>query len=165
MKRALFLVTFAIVVFFLTVDSIIGYVSDFLVKQNTSSLGISLFASICVVFVIASFVIYQLIKGTTSEVRSNSIELRVLHSTTFVTQLVLIVVLVALLVHRFFLRILYSISYLNCSGKPNRSCICDDHSLLDPSYLVSIQQRIICSPHFRIGILDQHLCLHLHFYR
>ncbi len=78
MKRALFLVTFAIAVSFLTVDSIIGYVSDFLVEQNTSKAGISLFACISVVFVITSFVIFQIIKSTTSEVRSNSIEFRIL---------------------------------------------------------------------------------------
>jgi hypothetical protein len=98
MRRALFLVTFAIAVFFLSVESIIGYVSDFLVEQNTSNLGISLFVCISAVFIIASFVIFQLIKSTTSEARSNSKQLRVLHITVLTTQLILIAVLVALLV-------------------------------------------------------------------
>ena len=88
MRRALFLVIFAITISFLTADTIIGSVSDFLVEQITSNFGISIFLCICTVFIIASFVIFQLIKGTTYEVRRNSILLRVLHSTALTTQLV-----------------------------------------------------------------------------
>ena len=79
MRRALFFAIFGIAVFLLSVDSIIGYVSDFLVEEITSNFGISLFVLISAVFIIASFVIFQLIKSTTSEVRNNSKELRVLH--------------------------------------------------------------------------------------
>ena len=79
MRRALFLLIFAVIVFFLTVDSIIGFVSDFLVELITSNLGISLFVFISAVFTSASFVIFQLLNNTTAEVRRNSKELRVLH--------------------------------------------------------------------------------------
>ena len=58
LRRALFLIIFASAVFLLSVDSIIGYVSDFLVEQITSNLGISLFVFISAVFIIASFVIF-----------------------------------------------------------------------------------------------------------
>ena len=102
MRRALFLVIFAITISFLTADTIIGSVSDFLVEQITSNFGISIFLCICTVFIIASFVIFQLIKGTTYEVRRNSILLRVLHRTALTTQLVPIVILVALLVQIMF---------------------------------------------------------------
>ena len=98
MNRALFFVVFAFAVFFLTVDSIISYVSDFLVEQNTSTLGISLFMSISVIFVISTVVILKFVKNTTSEVRSNSVELRILFYASTVTQMVLVAILVALLV-------------------------------------------------------------------
>lgn len=97
MRRALFLVIFSISVFFLTVESIIGFVSDFLVEQISSNFGMSLFVTMCAVFIIASLVIFQLINGTTSEVRRNSIELRILHSTVLTAQLLLISVLAAIL--------------------------------------------------------------------
>src|SRR5919106_992541 len=97
MRRALFLVIFVIIVFFLTVDSVIGFVSDFLVELITSNLGISLFVFISAVFTGASFVIFQLISKSTSEVRRNSKELRVLHSTVLIIQLSLIAALMALL--------------------------------------------------------------------
>jgi hypothetical protein len=98
MRRALFFAIFGIAVFLLSVDSIIGYVSDFLIEEITSNFGISLFVLISTVFIIASFVIVQLIKSTTSEVRNNSKELRVLHGAAFTTQLLLIAAVAALLI-------------------------------------------------------------------
>jgi hypothetical protein len=98
MRRALFLIIFASAVFLLSVDSIIGYVSDFLVEQITSNLGISLFVFISAVFIVASFVIFQLIKSTTSEISSNSTKLRILYSAVMTTQLLLIAAIVALLI-------------------------------------------------------------------
>jgi hypothetical protein len=98
MRRALFRIIFASAVFLLSVDSIIGYVSDFLVEQITSNLGISLFVFISAVFIVASFVIFQLIKSTTSEISSNSTKLRILYSAVMTTQLLLIAAIVALLI-------------------------------------------------------------------
>ena len=98
MRRALFLIIFASAVLLLSVDSIIGYVSDFLVEQITSNLGISLFVVISAVFIIASFVIFQLIKSTTSEISSNSTKLRILYSAVMTTQLLLIAAIVALII-------------------------------------------------------------------
>jgi hypothetical protein len=108
MRRALFFAIFGIAVFLLSVDSIIGYVSDFLVEEITSNFGISLFVLISAVFIIASFVIFQLIKSTTSEVRNNSKELRVLHSAVFTTQLLLIAAVAALLIQIVFLSEYYT---------------------------------------------------------
>ena len=108
MRRALFFAIFGIAVFLLSVDSIIGYVSDFLVEEITSNFGISLFVLISAVFIIASFVIFQLIKSTTSEVRNNSKELRVLHGAAFATQLLLIAAVIALLIQIVFLSEYYT---------------------------------------------------------
>lgn len=108
MRRALFFAIFGIAVFLLSVDSIIGYVSDFLVEEITSNFGISLFVLISAVFIIASFVIFQLIKSTTSEVRNNSKELRVLHGAAFATQLLLIAAVTALLIQIVFLSEYYA---------------------------------------------------------
>ncbi|MGC2308435.1 MAG: hypothetical protein WA461_08530 [Nitrososphaeraceae archaeon] len=108
MRRALFSAIFGIAVFLLSVDSIIGYVSDFLVGEITSNFGISLFVLISAVFIIASFVIFQLIKITTSEVRNNSKELRVLHGAAFTTQLLLIAVVAALLIQIVFMSEYYT---------------------------------------------------------
>jgi hypothetical protein len=108
MRRALFFAIFGIAVFLLSVDSIIGYVSDFLVEEITSNFGISLFVLISAVFIIASFVIFQLIKSTTSEVRNNSKELRVLHGAAFTTQLLLIAAVAALLIQIVFLSEYYT---------------------------------------------------------
>ena len=98
MNRAFIIFIFIATVFFLTIESIIGYVSDFLIEQNTSPFGISLFACISAVFVISSFVFVLFIKSTTSEVRRNSIELRILYYTTSATQIVLAGLVVAVLV-------------------------------------------------------------------
>ena len=108
MRRALFFAIFGIAVFLLSVDSIIGYVSDFLIEEITSNFGISLFVLISAVFIIASFVIFQLIKCTTSEVRNNSKELRVLHGAAFTTQLLLIAAVTALLIQIVFLSEYYT---------------------------------------------------------
>lgn len=108
MRRALFFAIFGIAVFLLSVDSIIGYVSDFLVEEITSNFGISLFVLISAVFIIASFVIFQLIKSTTSEVRNNSKELQVLHGAAFATQLLLIAAVTALLIQIVFLSEYYT---------------------------------------------------------
>src|SRR5687767_9354429 len=108
MRRALFFAIFGIAVFLLSVDSIIGYVSDFLIEEITSNFGISLFVLISTVFIIASFVIFQLIKSTTSEVRNNSKELRVLHGAAFTTQLLLIAAVAALLIQIVFLSEYYT---------------------------------------------------------
>jgi hypothetical protein len=108
MRRALFFAIFGIAIFLLSVDSIIGYVSDFLIEEITSNFGISLFVLISTVFIIASFVIFQLIKSTTSEVRNNSKELRVLHGAAFTTQLLLIAAVAALLIQIVFLSEYYT---------------------------------------------------------
>jgi hypothetical protein len=97
MKMLFFIGIFIASVFFLTIDSIIGNISDFLIEQNTSLFGISLFASISVVFVIFSFISVLFIKNASSEVRRNSKELRVLYYITSATQIVLTGILVALL--------------------------------------------------------------------
>ena len=140
MRRALFLIIFASAVFLLSVDSIIGYVSDFLVEQITSNLGISLFVVISAVFIIASFVIFQLIKSTTSEISSNSTKLRILYSAVMTTSAIADSSNSSLNNSDcIFLRILYCVSYCYCSTKPTHGCICDDHVLLDTYYLVPIQ--------------------------
>lgn len=96
MNGALFIFIFIAAVCFFTIESVIGYVSDFLIDQNTSPFGIFLFTCISVVFVISSFVFVLFTKSTTSEVRRNSIELQILYYATSVTQIMLVGVVVAI---------------------------------------------------------------------
>ncbi len=94
---SIFFVIFAATIFFLSLDSVIGYVSDFLVEQNTSIFGISLFVCISTVFILGSLMLFRFITNTTSNIRVNSMHLRILHIITFVTVLVLITILLILL--------------------------------------------------------------------
>ena len=98
MNRAFFIFVFIVTVFFLTIESVIGYVSDYLVEQNTSLFGISLFTCISAIFVISSFVFLLFMKDTTSEIRGNSKAFRVLYYATSTTQIVLVGLLVAVVV-------------------------------------------------------------------
>ena len=93
----IFFVIFATTIFFLSLDSVLGYVSDFLVEQNTSSFGISLFVCISTVFILGSLALYRFITNTTANIRANSIHLRILHIVSLATVLVLIVILLILL--------------------------------------------------------------------
>ena len=97
MNRALFISLFISSIFFLTLDSIIGTVSDFLVEQNTTLFGITLFACISTIFVISSFVYVLFTKDTTSEIRRNSKKLGILYYSTAITQILLIGIIIALL--------------------------------------------------------------------
>jgi hypothetical protein len=93
----IFFVIFAATVFFLSLDSVIGYVSDFLVEQNTSIFGITLFICISAVFILGSLVLFRFITTTTTKIRANSIHLRILHIVSLATILVLITILLILL--------------------------------------------------------------------
>ena len=93
-----FFLIFAVMVFFLGIDSAIGFVSDFLVEQNTSPFGISLFVSISAIFVLGSFKLFHFITKATSGIRGNSTRLRILHTTSFFTLLMLTALLLLLLV-------------------------------------------------------------------
>jgi hypothetical protein len=93
----IFFVIFAATVFFLSLDSVIGYVSDFLVEQNTSIFGITLFICISAVFILGSLVLFRFITTTTAKIRANSIHLRILHIVSLATILVLITILLILL--------------------------------------------------------------------
>ena len=93
----IFFVIFAATVFFLSLDSVIGYVSDFLVEQNTSVFGLTLFICISAVFILGSIVLFRFITTTTTNIRANSIHLRILHFVSLVTMLVLIAILLILL--------------------------------------------------------------------
>jgi len=97
MNLSVFLVIFAATVFFLSVDSVIGFVSDFLVEQNISASGISLFIFISAVFVLGSFVLLKFISHTTSKIRANSMRLRILHSISIVALFILTALLSLLL--------------------------------------------------------------------
>jgi len=93
----IFFIIFTATVFFLSLDSVIGYVSDFLVEQNTSVFGISLFVCISAVFILGSVVLFRFITNTTAKIRSNLIHLRILHIVSLATVLVLTAILTILL--------------------------------------------------------------------
>ena len=97
MNTSIFFVIFAATVFFLSIDSVIGFVSDFLVELNTSTFGVSLFVFISAVFVLGSITLFRFITNATSEIRANSPRLRILHTASLLTLLVLITLLSFLL--------------------------------------------------------------------
>jgi hypothetical protein len=102
LKYHIFFAIFVTTVFFLSVDSIISYVSDFLIAQTTSLLGIALFTCISAVFILASFVLFRFITNTTSEIRTNSRCLKTLHNASLITQMALITILLILLIQIIF---------------------------------------------------------------
>lgn len=97
MGTSVFFVIFSVTVFFLSIDSVIGFVSDFLVEVNTSTFGISLFVCVSCVFIVGSLMHFWFITKATSEIRANSNRLRILQATSLVTLLVLIALLTILL--------------------------------------------------------------------
>jgi hypothetical protein len=118
MNRALFISLFVATTFFLTLDSVIGSISDFLVEQNTSLFGISLFVSISAIFVISSFIFVLFTKDTTSEIRRNSRKLQVLYYSTTTTQILLAGIIVVLtlqivLLQEYSIALLMAISVLS----------------------------------------------------
>jgi hypothetical protein len=90
MRTSVFFVIFALTVFFLSIDSVIGFVSDFLVEENTSMFGISLFFSISGVFIVGSLMLFRFITKATSEIRVSSMRLKILQTTTLTTLIILI---------------------------------------------------------------------------
>jgi hypothetical protein len=112
---SLFFIIFIITVFFLSVDSVISYVSDFLVEQTTSFFGVSLFVCISAIFILGSLFLFRFITDTTSEVRANFMHLRILHKTTLITQMALIGILVLLLVQIVFLSQYYTLTLIATS--------------------------------------------------
>ena len=83
--RYTFFVIFVVAVSFLSLNSVIGNVRDFLVAQNTSIFGISLLVYMLAVFILGSIVIFPLVTYTTSNICVNSIHLRIPHIVSLAT--------------------------------------------------------------------------------
>ena len=138
----------------------------FLVELITSNLRHFLvFVFISAVFTSASFVIFRLLNNTTAEVRRNSKELQVLHGPVLIIQLFLIAELMALLVQIIFFTEYYTAFIITMAALSPLTA----HfvMIMLARHLLTGSDSIedLCSPHFRIGIFYQRLCLHLHFFR
>jgi hypothetical protein len=116
LNRSIFFSTFIIAVILFSIDTTLSQVSDFLVKQTTSFIGISFFVGISTVFVIISFVLFRFIKNTTSELLSGSTRLRILQGAALAAQISLVGILVALLLQIIFLSQYYTISLVVANG-------------------------------------------------
>ena len=97
MRTPVFFVIFAVLVIFLSIDSVIGFVSDFLVEENTSMFGILLFISISGVFIVGSLVLFRFITKATSEIRATSMRLKILQAISLTTLFILVALLSFLL--------------------------------------------------------------------
>ena len=112
MSRYLFLTTFIVAIILLTIDATISQVSDTLVKETPSFLGISLFVGVSIMFIITSFVLIRLIKSSMSTFVNSSMRMIIMNRTMLVTQLALIGILVALLMQIIFLSQYYTLSLI-----------------------------------------------------
>jgi hypothetical protein len=112
MNRYIFLITFVIAVILFTIEDSISQVSDLLVKETTSFLGIALFVGISIVFIVISFVLIRLIKTSMSDFVNSSLRMIIMNRTVLVTQIALIGILVALVMQIIFLSQYYTLSLI-----------------------------------------------------
>jgi hypothetical protein len=112
MSRYIFLATFVIAVILFTIEDSISQVSDLLVKETTSFLGIALFVGISIVFIVISFVLIRLIKTSMSDFVNSSLRMIIMNRTVLVTQIALIGILIALVMQIIFLSQYYTLSLI-----------------------------------------------------
>jgi hypothetical protein len=109
LNQSTFFLVFVIAVVLFSLDTTIGAVSDFLVKQTTSFAGIAFFVGISIVFFVVSFVLLRFIKNATRGLLTGSTRLKILQGAAFAAQILLMGVLVALLVQIIFFSQYYTI--------------------------------------------------------
>ena len=97
MNRLTLAFIFASAVVLLSIDVSISIVADFLIPITTSFIGISLFVSVCVIFIFSSFVIIRIIKSTASKIIASFRYFRIVHLIVLTTQFSLIGILVTIL--------------------------------------------------------------------
>ena len=112
MIKSAFSVIFVTAIIVLAVDASISQVADFLIEQTTSLSGISSFVFFVAVLVIVSFVLFQFIKNTTTEIRASSRYIRAVFAIALATQLTLIGILTVVLVQIFLLSEYYTVLLL-----------------------------------------------------
>jgi hypothetical protein len=112
MNRYIFSTVFIIAIVLFTIEGTISQVSDILVKETTSFLGISLFVAVSIMFIITSFVLIRLIKSSMSNFVNSSMRMIIMNRTMLVTQLALIGILVALVMQIIFLSQYYTLSLI-----------------------------------------------------
>jgi hypothetical protein len=103
----------------ITIDSEIGYVSDFIPEQISSNTGVFVFILIAVIFVVTQYLILDYVKHLNKETRQRVPHLSKLHSGVFVAQYLLVgiiaVVILQILIMQQYniisLYIVYAISY------------------------------------------------------
>ena len=86
-KRLFTLMTILIIV--VTVDSNIGYVTDFIPKQLSSNNGIIVFIALSVLFIITQYLVLAYVRQANKEMRQRVPHLRTLHTGVSVAQYVL----------------------------------------------------------------------------
>lgn len=97
MANYFFPIVIGIGIFLLSIETSISGVTDFLVEQTTSFVGIALFFCICCSFVTLSVVLFRYIKNKTSDILSASKQLRILYRIVVLVQTIAIGVMIAIL--------------------------------------------------------------------
>jgi hypothetical protein len=82
----------------LSIDASISQVADFLVEENTSAFGISIFIFFCALLGAFSVVLFRYIRRTTSVITNSFLPLRLAYYISLVTQFVLTLILIAIII-------------------------------------------------------------------
>jgi hypothetical protein len=90
MGNSTFFIIFATAVVVFAVDASISQVADFLIEQTTSFEGIALFLCFFAVLILISFILIRLMKYITSDIRTNSLKLRIVYGISIAAQLAMI---------------------------------------------------------------------------
>src|SRR5262245_20365620 len=91
-KGKQFLVIFVVLLSFLATDLVINQVSDVLQLFNVSIFGISLFASICIVYAICQHKLLSFIESIDKKVREVSRTIRIIHVSLKTEQLLMVAI-------------------------------------------------------------------------
>ncbi|HEY6404760.1 MAG TPA: hypothetical protein VIX38_01625 [Nitrososphaeraceae archaeon] len=87
------LILMIVVITTVTIDSQIGYISDFIPEQISSNLGVAAFIAIAVIFAITQYFILAYVKQSNKENRARALHLSLTNSIVSIAQYVLVGVL------------------------------------------------------------------------
>jgi hypothetical protein len=90
-KKLLLLMSIVVITFL--IDSLVGYIADFIPDRLVTNEGLALFIGIAVVFAVASILVLEYVKAKTKESRARALYLHMTHIGVTVSQYVLIAII------------------------------------------------------------------------
>jgi hypothetical protein len=90
-KKLLLLMSIVVITFL--IDSLVGYIADFIPDRLVTNEGLALFIGIAVVFAVASVLILEYVKAISKESRARALYLHITHIGVTVAQYVLIAII------------------------------------------------------------------------